>query len=243
MFLALMGWNLDDAAEVQPLDRHHRARRARGQRGGDTGRPRWQAAHGGLRLLRRDDRRAHGATPGDGRGHHPDPDEQHVRGPRAHPVRDAQHPVPDDDRRAAHGAGPARAHGHLLAEHPHVASSSSTTRTSCPSAVEEMLRYESAICPARVVTEDVVVNGVQLRAGDKILIPFGCGQPRPGEVRRPRRGRPDPRAQPAPRVRRRQPPLRRVAPRAARAAGRVRGDPPADAGLPARPRRTRRSGT
>lgn len=43
-----------------------------------------------------------------------------------------------------------------------------------PSAVEEMLRYESAICPAREVTEDTVVNGVQLKAGDKILIPFAA---------------------------------------------------------------------
>lgn len=40
------------------------------------------------------------------------------------------------------------------------------------SAVEEMLRWESAICPARVVKEDVVVDGVQLKAGDKVLIPF-----------------------------------------------------------------------
>lgn len=43
-----------------------------------------------------------------------------------------------------------------------------------PTAVEEMLRYESAVCPAREVTEDTVVNGVQLKAGDKILIPFAA---------------------------------------------------------------------
>lgn len=43
-----------------------------------------------------------------------------------------------------------------------------------PSAVEEMLRWESAVTPARVVTEDVVVGGVQLRAGDRILIPLGA---------------------------------------------------------------------
>lgn len=43
-----------------------------------------------------------------------------------------------------------------------------------PTAVEEMLRYESAICPARVTTEDVVVNGVQMKAGDRLLIPFAA---------------------------------------------------------------------
>ncbi|MEU1275550.1 cytochrome P450 [Streptomyces sp. NPDC005799] len=43
-----------------------------------------------------------------------------------------------------------------------------------PTAVEEMLRRESAVCPARVVKEDHVLDGVQLRAGDKILIPFAA---------------------------------------------------------------------
>jgi cytochrome P450 len=41
-------------------------------------------------------------------------------------------------------------------------------------AVEEMLRWESAICPARVVKEDVVLDGVQMKAGDKVLIPFAA---------------------------------------------------------------------
>ncbi|GAB3077907.1 cytochrome P450 [Nocardioides zeae] len=53
---------------------------------------------------------------------------------------------------------------HQLAEDPDV----------IPAAVEELLRYESAVIPARVVKEDVVVGDVQLRAGDKILIPFGA---------------------------------------------------------------------
>lgn len=43
-----------------------------------------------------------------------------------------------------------------------------------PSAVEEMLRYESAVTPARVVQQDVQVDGVQLRSGDRLLIPLGA---------------------------------------------------------------------
>ncbi|KAA1394232.1 cytochrome P450 [Aeromicrobium ginsengisoli] len=43
-----------------------------------------------------------------------------------------------------------------------------------PSAVEEMLRYESAICPARIATEDVVVGEVQVKAGERVLIPFAA---------------------------------------------------------------------
>jgi cytochrome P450 len=37
-----------------------------------------------------------------------------------------------------------------------------------------MLRWESAVCPARLVKEDIVVDGVQLHAGDKVLIPLGA---------------------------------------------------------------------
>jgi len=43
-----------------------------------------------------------------------------------------------------------------------------------PSAVEEMLRYESAIAPARVVKQDVEIGGVRLKEGDKVLIPLGA---------------------------------------------------------------------
>lgn len=60
-----------------------------------------------------------------------------------------------------------------LAEHPEVRKQLVDDPSLVPSAVEEMLRWESAICPARVVKEDVVVDGVQLRAGDKVLLPFG----------------------------------------------------------------------
>ncbi len=41
-------------------------------------------------------------------------------------------------------------------------------------AVEEMLRWESAVAPARVVKRDVVMGGVRLAAGDRVLIPLGA---------------------------------------------------------------------
>jgi len=53
-----------------------------------------------------------------------------------------------------------------MAENPHVRKQLVEDLDLVPSAVEEMLRYESAICPARELTEDTVVNGVQMRAGD-----------------------------------------------------------------------------
>jgi cytochrome P450 len=54
-----------------------------------------------------------------------------------------------------------------------------------PSAVEEMLRYESAIAPARVLKSDVVLGGVQLHAGDRILIPLGAANRDPEKFDRP----------------------------------------------------------
>lgn len=61
-----------------------------------------------------------------------------------------------------------------LAEHPEVRKQLVDDLELVPTAVEEMLRYESAICPARFVTEDTVVGDVQLQAGDMILIPFAA---------------------------------------------------------------------
>jgi len=68
-----------------------------------------------------------------------------------------------------------------LAENPHVRKQLVDDLDLVPTAVEEMLRYESAICPARQVNEDVVVNGVQLRAGDMVLIPFGAANRDPAK--------------------------------------------------------------
>jgi cytochrome P450 len=68
-----------------------------------------------------------------------------------------------------------------LAENPHVRKQLTDDLDLVPTAVEEMLRYESAICPARQVTEDVVVNGVQMHAGDMVLIPFAAANRDPGK--------------------------------------------------------------
>jgi cytochrome P450 len=54
-----------------------------------------------------------------------------------------------------------------------------------PSAVEEMLRYESAVAGARVITEDVVVGGVQLKAGDRVLIPLAAANRDPEKFENP----------------------------------------------------------
>jgi cytochrome P450 len=54
-----------------------------------------------------------------------------------------------------------------------------------PSAVEEMLRYESAVAGARVIQSDVVVDGVLLRAGDRVLIPLAAANRDPAKFDRP----------------------------------------------------------
>ncbi|KAA9153970.1 cytochrome P450 [Amycolatopsis acidicola] len=61
-----------------------------------------------------------------------------------------------------------------LAEHPEKRRQLVDDLDLVPTAVEEMLRYESAITPARVVKQDVEIGGVQLKEGDRILIPFGA---------------------------------------------------------------------
>jgi cytochrome P450 len=48
-----------------------------------------------------------------------------------------------------------------------------------------MLRYESAVAGARVVKSDVVVDGVQLRAGDRVLIPLAAANRDPAKFDRP----------------------------------------------------------
>ncbi|MBZ5735318.1 cytochrome P450 [Nocardioides sp. TRM66260-LWL] len=72
-----------------------------------------------------------------------------------------------------------------LAEHPEARQEILDDPDVIPSAVEEMLRYESAICPARKVTQDVVVGDVQLRQGDVILVPFGAANRDPEKFPEP----------------------------------------------------------
>jgi cytochrome P450 len=62
-----------------------------------------------------------------------------------------------------------------LVEHPELISS----------AVEEMLRLEAAVAGARVVKEDVVVGGVLLKAGDRVLIPLAAANRDPEKFENP----------------------------------------------------------
>ncbi|MGQ0465004.1 MAG: cytochrome P450 [Sporichthyaceae bacterium] len=72
-----------------------------------------------------------------------------------------------------------------LAEHPAHRKELVDNPSLIPEAMEELLRYESAIAPARVVQVDTILNGVQLRAGDRILIPLGAGNRDPEKFDRP----------------------------------------------------------
>ena len=52
-------------------------------------------------------------------------------------------------------------------------------------AVEEMLRYESAVAPARLLKHDFVLNGVELKAGERILIPLAAANRDPERFENP----------------------------------------------------------
>ena len=78
--------------------------------------------------------------------------------------------------------------------------SSAPTPSSCPSAVEEMLRYVSPIIHfTRTAMEDAEVHGVPIREGDKLALFFASGEPRRRGVRRPVRVPGRSRPEPAPR--------------------------------------------
>jgi cytochrome P450 len=62
-----------------------------------------------------------------------------------------------------------------LVEHPEL----------IPAAVEEMLRYESAVAGARVVKSDVVLGDVQLKTGDRVLIPLAAANRDPEKFENP----------------------------------------------------------
>lgn len=62
----------------------------------------------------------------------------------------------------------------LFAEQPEVRRQLVEDPSLVPTAVEEMVRWESAVAAARVIKSDVVVGGVQFSAGDKVLIPYGA---------------------------------------------------------------------
>lgn len=59
----------------------------------------------------------------------------------------------------------------FMAENPEIRQELVDDLSIVPTAVEEMLRWEPGTCPARLLKADTVVGGVQMRAGDKVLIP------------------------------------------------------------------------
>jgi len=73
----------------------------------------------------------------------------------------------------------------FMAENPAVRKQLVENLDLVPTAVEEMLRWESAVCPGRVVMEDVVVNGVQMKAGDRLLIPLAAANHDPEKFDEP----------------------------------------------------------
>ena len=75
-----------------------------------------------------------------------------------------------------------------------------------PSAVEELLRYESpSQHTARIAPAGAVLGGKEIPEGDAVIAVMGAGQPRPRAVPRPRPARPRPRGQPPPGLRLGQP--------------------------------------
>ena len=107
---------------------------------------------------------------------------------------------------------------------PSSAASSIDDPSLIPGAVEELLRWEGVVPgSARYIAQDVELNGQHAEGGHARAHHHQRRQPRPGRVPRPRSRRLPSRGQPAPRVRRRHPPVPRIAPRAPRAAGVDRG--------------------
>lgn len=72
-----------------------------------------------------------------------------------------------------------------LAEHPDKRRQLVNDPDLVPSAVEEMLRYESAVTPARLIKENVEVGGVEFKAGERVLIPFGAANRDPEQFDNP----------------------------------------------------------
>ena len=68
-----------------------------------------------------------------------------------------------------------------LAEQPELRDRLVANPALIPSAVEELLRWESIVAPARRVTTPVTVNGVQMEPGDRVLLPLGSAGRDPEE--------------------------------------------------------------
>ncbi len=105
-----------------------------------------------------------------------------------------------------------------------------------PTALEELLRAYSPVTMARIVTEDVEVEGCPMKAGDRVLMNFPAANRDPEVFDRPRRGDARPGGEPPPGLRRRHPPLRRLEPGPHGAAGGGRGMAQAHPRVPPRRR-------
>ena len=68
-----------------------------------------------------------------------------------------------------------------LAEHPGQRDRLAADPALIPSAVEELLRWESIVAPARRVTEPVTLGGVEMQPGDRVLLALGAAGRDPEE--------------------------------------------------------------
>ena len=68
-----------------------------------------------------------------------------------------------------------------LAEHPDQRDRLAADPALIPSAVEELLRWESIVAPARRVTAPVTINGVEMQPGDRVLLVLGSAGRDPEE--------------------------------------------------------------
>jgi cytochrome P450 len=68
-----------------------------------------------------------------------------------------------------------------LAEHPDQRDRLAADPALIPSAVEELLRWESIVAPARRVTEPVTLGGVEMQPGDRVLLALGAAGRDPEE--------------------------------------------------------------
>lgn len=98
----------------------------------------------------------------------------------------------------------------LLGAHPDIKARLIDDPELIPNAVDEVLRLESPVqMMARTLTEDTEIDGIEMKAGDKVGLVWGGGQPRRVEVHRPGQVRHRPARESAPGLRSRDPPLRR----------------------------------
>ena len=99
-----------------------------------------------------------------------------------------------------------------------------------PRVIEELMRFESPVpsSGARWATQDIDVNGVPVRAGEMIYLCWAAANLDPSAFERPTEVDLTQRRESPHRVRRRHPPLSRLASRTCRAARLDRSAPPSD---------------